>query len=118
MISDGKTVFQGNVAGLRANRGTELVLRPESAVQVPVLAKLVQQAGFGAHTENLSLDVDVVVAEAGTQDAAAINRLAMHADVTLIHIAERTRSLEEAFFELTGSHSRDTTPTHSLGGIK
>jgi ABC-2 type transport system ATP-binding protein len=118
MISDGKTVFQGEVAGLRANRGTELVLRPESAVQLPVLTKLVQQAGFGAHTENVSLGVDVVVADAGTQDAAALNRLAMNADVTLIHIAERTRSLEEAFFELTGSHSRDTGATHSLGGIK
>jgi hypothetical protein len=42
----------------------------------------------------------------------------MDGGITLIHISERTRTLEEAFFELTGSHSRDMETAHSLGGVK
>jgi ABC-2 type transport system ATP-binding protein len=118
MISDGKTVFQGEVAGLRATRGSELVLRPEAATHLAPLVALVEGAGFDARLEDLSPGVQAVVAEAGLGDAGALNRLAMNADITLIHLSERTRSLEEAFFELTGSHSRDTVASHALGGIK
>ncbi len=118
MISDGKTVFQGEVAGLRATRGSELVLRPEAATHLAPLVALVEGAGFPARLEDISPGVQAVVAEAALGDAGALNRLAMNADITLIHISERTRSLEEAFFELTGSHSRDTVASHALGGIK
>jgi ABC-2 type transport system ATP-binding protein len=118
MISDGKSVFQGEVAALRATRGDELVLRPESASSLASLLALIRQAGFTARVEDLPGGVEVVAVVAGLGQAAALNRLAMNADITLIHISERSRSLEEAFFELTGSHSRDAIPTHSLGGVR
>jgi ABC-2 type transport system ATP-binding protein len=117
MISDGKTVFQGQVAELRATRGDELVLRPEVVSSLALLLALVQRAGFSGRIEESSWGVPTVVVEAGIDQAGALNRLAMEAGVTLVHISERARSLEEAFFELTGSHSRDVTASHSLGGV-
>jgi ABC-2 type transport system ATP-binding protein len=117
MISDGKTVFQGEVAQLRGTRADELVLRPETGASLPSLAALVRQAGFTARIEEGGLDPEALVVEAGSDQAAALNRMAMKANITLIHISERARSLEEAFFELTGSHSRDVS-AHSLGGVK
>jgi hypothetical protein len=78
----------------------------------------VEQAGFIARVEDLPGGVEALAVVAGLGQAAALNRLAMAADIALIHISERSRSLEEAFFELTGSHSRDATSTHSLGGVR
>jgi ABC-2 type transport system ATP-binding protein len=118
MISDGKTVFQGQVAALRATRGDEIVLRPEATSSPVSLVTVLRQAGFVARVEDDSSGVQVVAVEAGIDEAGPLNRLAMGAGITLIHISERSRSLEEAFFELTGSHSRDVAVTHSLGGIK
>ena len=118
MISDGKTVFQGQVAALRATRGDELILRPEATSSLASLVALLQQAGFVARVEDDDSGVQMVAVEAGIDQAGPLNRLAMDADITLIHISERARSLEEAFFELTGSHSRDVAVTHSLGGVK
>jgi ABC-2 type transport system ATP-binding protein len=118
MISDGKTVFQGEVAALRATRGDELLVRPESVSSLASLLALVRQAGFTARVEDLAGGAQMLAVVAGLGEAATLNRLAMAADITLIHISERSRSLEEAFFELTGSHSRDTTATHSLGGVR
>ena len=118
MISDGKTVFQGQVAALRATRGDELVLRPEATSSLASLLALLRQAGFIARLDGEPTGVQMVVVQASVDAAGQLNRLAMDADITLIHISERSRSLEEAFFELTGSHSRDVAVTHSLGGIR
>jgi ABC-2 type transport system ATP-binding protein len=118
MISDGRTVFQGQVAALRATRGDELVLRPEATSSLASLVALLRQAGYAVRVADDVSGVQVVAVEAGIAEAGPLNRLAMSADITLIHISERSRSLEEAFFDLTGSHSRDVSVTHSLGGIK
>ena len=61
------------------------------------LAAVVRQAGFTSHIEDSSGGAESLVVEAGTHQAAALNRLAMEANITLIHISERARSLEEAF---------------------
>jgi ABC-2 type transport system ATP-binding protein len=118
MITEGRTVFQGEVAGLRATRGSELVLRPETAAQLAPLAGLIDSLGYRAHIEEGTLGLRSLVVEAEVGNAAALNRSCMEAGIDLVHLAERTRSLEEAFFELTGTHSRDTTATHALGGIR
>jgi ABC-2 type transport system ATP-binding protein len=118
MINDGRTVFQGPVAGLRATRGSEIVLRPEMPALLESLEALLEGAGFTARIEDAGPGPSSVVVEAGSARAGDINRLSAGAGITLVHIAERTRSLEEAFFELTGSHSRDAMATHSLGGIR
>jgi ABC-2 type transport system ATP-binding protein len=117
MISDGKTVFQGQVDELRATRGDELVLRPEAASSLASLVALVNDAGFAARVEESTWGMQTVVIDAGAHQAAAVNRMAMEAGITLVHLSERARSLEEAFFELTGSHSRDVQASHSLGGV-
>jgi len=118
MISEGRTVFQGEVAGLRATRGSELVLRPETAAQLASLADLVQSAGFTARVEEEALGLQSLVVEAGQEQAARLNRLSMEQGIALAHLSERRRSLEEAFFELTGTHSRDAVDAHALGGIR
>jgi ABC-2 type transport system ATP-binding protein len=117
MINNGHTVFQGEVAGLRATRGNELLLRPEAASDLAPLVALVEQGGFTARVEDAAWGVEVLVVEAGQHQAAGLNRMAMDAGICLVHISERARSLEEAFFELTGSHSRDVVAAHSLGGV-
>jgi ABC-2 type transport system ATP-binding protein len=118
MITEGRTVFQGEVTGLRASQSSELVLRPESEVDVPLLVAIVREGGFVAQREELSPGLSVVVVHAPRESAAELNRLAMGHDIALAHLSERTRSLEEAFFDLTGSHSRDTMATPALGGVK
>jgi ABC-2 type transport system ATP-binding protein len=117
MISEGKTVFQGHVAALRATQGDELILCPELGSSFALLLALVQNAGFSARVETGSSGRETVVVNAGTDQAAALNRMSMESGITLSHISERARSLEEAFFELTGSHSSDVPTTHSLGGV-
>ncbi|HEX3792983.1 MAG TPA: ABC transporter ATP-binding protein [Acidimicrobiales bacterium] len=118
MIDDGRTVFQGPVTDLRTNRSSEVVLRPESASRLAALVALLDGAGFPARIEEDALDGSCVVVSIGAERAGELNRMCMGADITLSHIAERRRSLEEAFFELTGSHSRDTALAHSLGGVR
>jgi ABC-2 type transport system ATP-binding protein len=118
MISDGRTVFQGQVAQLRATRGDELILCPELGSSLASLVALVEKAGYSARVEEGSWGTQTLVVNAGSDQAAALNRMSMESGITLTHISERARSLEEAFFELTGSHSRDMATTHSLGGVK
>jgi ABC-2 type transport system ATP-binding protein len=118
MITEGRTVFQGPVDSLRSTQNRELVLRPESESDVTTLVEIVGRNGFPARREELSAGPSVVVVEAPAEAAAVLNRLAMSQDITLSHLSERTRSLEEAFFELTGSHSRDAMEASALGGVK
>jgi len=42
----------------------------------------------------------------------------MNGGVTLAYLAERHRSLEDAFFELTGTHSRDAEQRHELEAVR
>jgi ABC-2 type transport system ATP-binding protein len=118
MITEGRTVFQGEVSGLRASQSSELILRPESQADVSFLVELMRQDGFVAQREELSPGLSAVVVHAPRESAADLNRLAMGHDIALAHLSERTRSLEEAFFDLTGSHSRDTLAAPALGGVR
>jgi ABC-2 type transport system ATP-binding protein len=113
MIRDGRIVFQGPTRELQSSQGTELVARPEHHRDVGVLAELAQQSGYPARMVD-----DTVVIDADLAWAAPVNRLAMEAGITLVHLSERRRSLEDAFFELTGTASGDNPMVASLGGIK
>jgi ABC-2 type transport system ATP-binding protein len=117
MISDGQIVFQGDVATLQAARSGELVLRPDVPEQLSTLLVVVQQAGFSARLDDEPMGTPVVVVDAGGDLAGQLNRLCMDGGVVLRQISERTGTLEQAFFELTGSQSRDVVPTHSLAGV-
>jgi hypothetical protein len=59
-----------------------------------------------------------VLIESSGCGAADLNRLAARGGITLRQLTERTRSLERAFFALTGDASADVPPGQEMGTIK
>jgi ABC-2 type transport system ATP-binding protein len=114
MIRAGCSVFQGRVADLRESQGAEVIARPERDDQCGELAVVLQAAGYLADIDE---DQKSVVVRCGSDRAADVNRVAMGAGLALTHLAVRERSLEEAFFALTGTHSRDVQHAATLGEI-
>lgn len=96
MIDRGQIVFQGGIDRLLAAQRSELVARPEHSNDTGELAYLCEKAGYTARVEG-----DAVRVEAPTDWAAALNRLAMDAGITLRGLQGRRASLEEAFFSIT-----------------
>ena len=115
MIRDGRSVFQGSVAELRGLQTAELVLRPQDPAQLGLLAQLISDRGSEVFIEKAT--GSVVVAH-GSAIAGELNRVALESGVTIKHLAERERSLEEAYFALTGSHSGDVEDRGALGVIR
>ncbi len=115
MIRSGRSVFQGSVAELRDMRTAELVLRPEDPGQLGTLAQLISDRGLEAEIEE---STGSVVVTSGSPLAGELNRAALEAGMTIVHLAERERSLEEAYFALTGTHSGDVDDTGTLGEIQ
>jgi ABC-2 type transport system ATP-binding protein len=115
MIRSGRSVFQGSVAELRGMRTAELVLRPENPGQLGLLAQLISERGLEAEIEEATSSV---VVAASTALAGELNRAAFQAGVTVSYLAERERSLEEAYFALTGTHSGDVEHSGALGVIR
>jgi ABC-2 type transport system ATP-binding protein len=115
MIRSGRSVFQGSVAELRGLRSAELVLRPEANGQLGLLAQLISDRGLEVEIEEATSSV--IVAGGGSL-AGELNRAAFESGVTLIHLAEREGSLEEAYFALTGTHSGDVEDRGALGVIR
>ncbi len=115
MIRDGRSVFQGSVAELRGLRTAELVLRPEDPGQLGLLAQLIRDRGQEAEVEEATRSV--VVTDSSSM-AGELNRLAFESGVIINHLAERERSLEEAYFALTGTHSGDVEDSGALGVIR
>lgn len=102
MIQAGRLVFQGTVETLFAAQSAELLARPENPADLDPLIAAVRAAGHPAR-----LVEGTVVVDAEPAWAAELNRLATRSGVTLVHLSERPRSLEAAFFELTGEASGD-----------
>ena len=102
MIQHGKLVFQGPVADLFAAQGTQLEARPERAADLAPLVALVERTGRAVTVEDGTLRVS-----ADDTWAAELNRLAFDAGITLTHLRARRSSLEDAFFELTGTATGD-----------
>jgi ABC-2 type transport system ATP-binding protein len=115
MIQAGRAVYQGSVAELRARQGSDIVARPEQLEDLEGLASLLRAAGYQVRQE---LESEAVVVQTGVDGAAGVNRTAMDGGITLKYLAERHRSLEDAFFELTGTHSRDTQQRHELEAVR
>ena len=115
MIRAGRLVHQGPVDVLRAAQRAEFLVAPEHDADRGELARLLQQAGCLV----TSADVPgvLLVAEAGL-GAAGLNRLAAQNGIILRQLAERTRSLERAFFALTGSASADVPDGQEMGAIR
>jgi ABC-2 type transport system ATP-binding protein len=115
MIRGGQSVFQGSVAELRGLRTAELVLRPQEPAHLGRLAQLISERGSEVAIEEATCSV--IVADGGAI-AGELNRVALESGVTITHLAERERSLEEAYFALTGTHSGDVEDNGALGAIR
>jgi ABC-2 type transport system ATP-binding protein len=113
VIGRGRMVYQGSVGELQASTGTRLHARPEDPDQVESLAELVRRAGHPARA-----DQNMVVVEADPDWAGELNRLAMDAGCTLVHLSAERPSLEEAFFGLTGTHSGEVVGAAAMGGVE
>jgi ABC-2 type transport system ATP-binding protein len=115
MIRAGRLVHQGSVADLRATEQRDVILAPEHDADRERLADILQAAGCAATVQ--PADGNVRVAAAGLS-AADLNRLAARNDITLRQLAEQTRSLERAFFALTGADDAGVRPGQEMGAIK
>ncbi len=115
MIRAGRLVHQGSVAELRASQQAEFLLTPEHDTDRDLLAGNLRQAGCTVTPQ--SDGVSLLVAAPGV-GAAGLNRLAAQDGITLRQLAERTRSLERAFFALTGTKSADVPDGQEMGAIR
>ncbi len=102
VIEGGRLIFQGGVDELLAARAPELIVRTERREDAVRLLHLVQRTGRSAH---MAGDPETRTLEIGADSrwAGDLNRLAMAEGITLVHLAERHSTLEEAFFEITRS---------------
>ena len=107
VIETGRLIFQGGVKELLAARAPELIVRTESREDAKHLLRLVKSIGRSAHLvgddESMTLEIAADCSWAGD-----LNRLAMADGITLVHLAERRSTLEEAFFEITRSCAGQT----------
>jgi ABC-2 type transport system ATP-binding protein len=115
MIRAGRLVHQGSVDVLRAAQQAELLIASEHDADRDRLAGLLQQAGC---TVTPGDTTGVLLVEESGISAAEVNRLAARNGITLRQLGERTRSLERAFFALTGSKSADVPDDQEMGAIR
>jgi ABC-2 type transport system ATP-binding protein len=115
MIRAGRLVHQGSVAELRATQQSEFLVAPEHDADRGPLARLLQQAGG---TVTPGSGDGVLIVEAPGAGPADLNRLAAQNGITLRQLTERTRSLERAFFALTGTKSADVPDGQEMGAIR
>src|SRR6202034_3383547 len=104
MIRAGRLVHQGPVGELRAAQQPQLIIATQRDADLPPLAGLLQEAG--CTLTGLPAEAAALVESPGF-GAADLNRLAARSGITLRQLTESTRSLERAFFALTGTVSAD-----------
>jgi hypothetical protein len=84
-----------------------LIVRTESQQDARNLLRLVNRIGRSARIvgdeEGTTLEIG-----ADCNWAGELNRLAMGEGITLVHLAERRSTLEEAFFEITRNSRQET----------
>jgi ABC-type uncharacterized transport system ATPase subunit len=114
MIRGGQLVHQGPVAELQAGHQPDIVVAPEHAADLEQLAKVLEVAGLSVMVN--PGDGTAVVSASGVS-AADLNRLAARGGITLRQISERTHSLEDVFFALTGTDTA-FSPGQEMGAIR
>jgi ABC-2 type transport system ATP-binding protein len=100
MIRAGRLVHQGTVADLQAAQRPDFLLAPEHEADAAALAKILEAAGCSVTTHDGDASVTVAAQDLS---AADLNRLAAREGITLRQLTQPTRSLERAFFALTGT---------------
>jgi ABC-2 type transport system ATP-binding protein len=114
MIRGGQLVHQGPVADLAAGQRPDIVVAPEHAADREHLADVLKRSGLSVAAS--PADQTVLVQAAGVS-AADLNRLAAREGIILRQISERTHSLEDVFFQLTGADA-SMDPGQEMGAIK
>jgi ABC-2 type transport system ATP-binding protein len=115
MIRAGRLVHQGSVADLRATQQRDVIAAPEHNADLEQLAKVLEAAGCTTTMQPAEGSVRI---ETAGLSAADLNRLAASNGITLRRLAEQTRSLERAFFALTGTDDAGVGPGQEMGAIK
>lgn len=98
LIQHGRLLWSGPIDELLAGHGATLVVAPEHAHDVEVLAGVVTAAGYRSTTRDDYLEI-----RAPGSWAADLNRLAMAAGITLRELTMRDANLEQTFLDLTGT---------------
>jgi hypothetical protein len=94
------------------------VVAPEHAADLGQLVKLLEVAGLSVATSPAEDPGEgTAVVSASGVSAADLNRLAARGGITLRQISERTHSLEDVFFALTGTDA-GMRPGQEMGAIK
>lgn len=106
---------QGRVADLRATQQRDVIVAPEHGEDCARLAEILEAAGCSTTTQDTEGTVRVATQ---SLSAADLNRLAASNGITLRQLAEQTRSLERAFFALTGTDDAGLRPGQEMGAIK
>jgi ABC-2 type transport system ATP-binding protein len=114
MIRGGRLVHQGPVTELAAGRRPDVVVAPEHAADLARLARVLEANGLSVTAS--PADGTVVVSASG-RSAADLNRLAAGDGITLRQISERSHSLEDVFFQLTGTDTA-MSPGQEMGAIR
>jgi hypothetical protein len=115
MIRAGRLVHQGSVGELRAAQQPQFIVAPERDADLPLLTRLFMEAGCAVSERPAEA---TVLVQAPAFGAADLNRLAAKGGITLRQLSESTRSLERAFFALTGTASADVPDGQEMGAIK
>jgi ABC-2 type transport system ATP-binding protein len=116
MIRAGRLVHQGSVAELQAEQHPDFLVAPEHDADAATLAKLLESAGCTVTAR--PGEATSLVAAPGLS-AADLNRIATGEGITLRQLAERTRSLERAFFALTSTDDSGLRPAgQEMGAIR
>jgi ABC-2 type transport system ATP-binding protein len=115
MIRGGRLVHQGPVAELQAGHQPDIVVAPEYDADLLQLTKALEVAGLSVLTN--PAEGTAVVSASGVS-AADLNRLAARGGITLRQISERTHSLEDVFFALTGTADAALSPGQEMGAIR
>ena len=109
VIDAGRLLFQGGIDELLAARAAELVVRTENPEDAKRLLFLVKATGRSGRIVGDLASTTIEIA-ADCSWAGELNRLAMGDGITLVHLAERRSTLEEAFFEITRSCKQGASP--------
>ena len=114
MIREGALVFQGPVADLVRSHTPRLVLRPEHDADADLVADVAASLAWptavavGPATGEVTVDLDPATTDDDARaHAADLNRRSHAVGVVLASLAFRRPTLEEVFFERTGSDTGD-----------
>jgi ABC-2 type transport system ATP-binding protein len=115
IIRAGTLAHQGPTADLRRADQPELLVAPEFGEDLGRLSDLLRSKGCVLER---ATGMDALLVSISLIDPAEINRSAAAAGITLRTLAQSSRGLEQAFFALTGTSSRDVHHENELGAIR